>query len=67
MESLQDKINDFENRIQRLENNMITDAISYGVVKHYMNWDLYFEQVDNKDTFVMRDRQGIIMGVFTEV
>ena len=58
---------DFDNRIKRLENGIVTDSISYGIVRHYTNWDLWFEQItDTKDGFVMRTHDGEIIGVFQE-
>lgn len=58
---------DFDERISRLENGVITDSISHGIVRHYTDWDLYFEQItDTQDGFVMRKKDGEIIGVFPE-
>ena len=53
---------------------MITDSISFGIVKSYTDWDLWFEDVKRKiqaitdtvDGFVMRNHDGSIIGVFPE-
>ena len=44
------------------------DAISYGVVKSYTDWDLWFEPItDIVDGFVMRNKKdGSIIGIFPE-
>ena len=60
-------INGFIDRVNRLENNMITDSISYGIVKSYTDWDLWFEAItDTVDGFVMRNHDGSIISVFQE-
>ena len=61
-------INELIDRVERLENNMITDSISYGVVKSYTDWDLWFEPItDTVDGFVMRNKKdGSIIGIFPE-
>ena len=61
-------INELIEKVERLENNMITDVISYGVVKSYADWDLWFEPItDTVDGFVMRNKKdGSIIGVFPE-
>ena len=35
-------INELIEKVERLENNMITDSISYGIVKSYTDLDLWF-------------------------
>ena len=60
-------INELIDRVERLENNMVTDSISYGIVKSYTDWDLWFEAItDTVDGFVMRNHDGRIIGVFPE-
>ena len=60
-------INELIDRVERLENNMITDSIGYGIVKSYTDWDLWFEPItDTVDGFVMRNHDGSIIGVFPE-
>ena len=61
-------INELIDRVERLESNMMTDAISYGVVKSYTDWDLCFEPItDIVDGFVMRNKKdGSIIGIFPE-
>ena len=60
-------INELIEKVERLENNMITDSISYGIVKSYTEWDLWFEAItDTVGGFVMRNHDGSIIGVFPE-
>lgn len=60
-------INELIEKVERLENDMITDSISYGLVKTYTDWDLWFEPItDVIDGFVMGNREGSIIGVFPE-
>lgn len=60
-------INELIDKVHRLENNMITDSINYGIVKSYTDWDLWFEAItDTVDGFVMRNHDGSIIGVFPE-
>ena len=60
-------INELIEKVERLENNMITDSISYGIVKSYTDWDLWFEPItDTVDGFVMRKNDGSIIGIFPE-
>ena len=60
-------INELIENVERLENNMITDSISYGIVKSYKDWDLWFEPItDTIDGFVMRKNDGSIIGIFPE-
>lgn len=60
-------INELIEKVERLENNMITDSISYGIVKSYTDWDLWFEAItDTTDGFVMRKHDGSIIGIFPE-
>lgn len=60
-------INELIEKVERLENNMITDSINYGIVKSYTDWDLWFEPItDTIDGFVMRNHEGSIIGVFPE-
>ena len=60
-------INELIDRVDRLENNIITDSIRYGIVKSYTYWDLWFEAItDTVDGFVMRNHDGSIIGVFPE-
>lgn len=67
MEKIEKIFEDFNERIRRLENGVITDSISHGIVRHYTDWDLYFEHItDTKDGFVMRTKDGEIIGVFPE-
>ena len=54
MSSIMSTIVDFDNRIKRIENGIVTDNISYGIVRHYTDWDLWFEAItDTQDGFVM--------------
>lgn len=67
MSSIMSTIVDFDNRIKRIENGIVTDNISYGIVRHYTDWDLWFEAItDTKDGFVMRNKEGEIIGIFQE-
>ena len=60
-------INELIEKVERLENNIITDSISYGIIKSYTDWDLWFEAItDTMDGFVMRNHDGNIIGVFPE-
>lgn len=60
-------INELIEKVERLENNMITDSIGYGIVKSYTDWDLCFEPItDTVDGFVMRKHDGSIIGIFPE-
>lgn len=61
-------INELIDRVESLESNMMTNAISYGVVKSYTDWDLWFEPItDTVDGFVMRNKKdGSIIGIFPE-
>lgn len=60
-------INELIEKVERLENNMITNSISYGIVKSYTDWDLWFESItDTVDGFVMRKHDGSIIGIFPE-
>ena len=60
-------INELIEKVERLENIIITDSISYGIVKSYTDWDLCFEPItDAVDGFVMRKHDGSIIGIFPE-
>ena len=60
-------INELIENVERLENNMIPDSISYGIVKSYKDWDLWFEPItDTIDGFVMRKNDVSIIGIFPE-
>ena len=60
-------INELIEKVERLENNMTTDSIGYGIIKSYTDWDLWFEAItDTVDGFVMRNHDGSIIGVFPE-
>ncbi len=71
---LSETIDELEARIKCIEDYLgvggleyIPYAISYGVVKRYKNWDLYFEAItDKKDGFVMRNKDNEIIGIFPE-
>lgn len=60
-------INELIEKVEHLENNMITNSIGYGIVKSYTDWDLWFEPITDKvDGFVMRKHDGSIIGIFPE-
>ena len=70
---LSEVIDNLECRIKYIEDYLgvgvgdIPCAISYGIVKLYKNWDLYFEAItDKKDGFVMRNKDNEIIGIFPE-
>lgn len=70
---LSEVIDNLEDRIKYIEDYLgvgvedIHHAISYGIVKRYKNWDLYFEAItDKKDGFVMRNKDNEIIGIFPE-
>ena len=70
---LSETIDELEARIKYIEDYLSIDvknisrAISYGIVRRYQNWDLYFEAItDKKDGFVMRNKDNEIIGIFPE-
>lgn len=61
-------INELIDRVEKLENSMISEDIDYGVIKSYKNFNLWFEPItDTVNGFVMRKKgDGSIIGIFPE-
>lgn len=59
-------INELIDRVERLENNVMTEDIDYGIIKFYKDFNLWFEPItDVIDGFVMRKKgDGSIIGIF---